>query len=583
MGRGRVTPGITDHAGQELHLDRPGLWVLPGRAAFGYSDGRISERYLEAVLSRATDLSSDSYELEQWIKDWPSEYHLSRQRAQLLRDFVFKRESRVLEVGCGCGAITRFLGETFHEVVAVEGSLARARLARLRTRGQDNVVVVCSPFQEVAFATPFDVVFCVGVLEYASQFVNAADPYDATLEYFSSVLSPDGMLVLAIENQFGAKYWASSREDHTGVMFDGLEGYPRLRQGGRTFGYHELQQRVERHFPHVRFYFPFPDYKMPSCILSEEFLRRVNAGELAGRFRSRDYTGSRHRLFDERHLLLELDRNDMLAFFANAFLIVAAKSPHAATGLRSLGVLYSRKRVPSLATITRFLEDGDGQVRVAKTVASGQEAVEAGPLRLRPNATRWIRGPSLQTQVVGRSKERGVSLDALLAPCRAWLEALRARAHPEDGRLLVDGALLDCNWSNSYIVNGQCVFVDQEWEWREQLGLSVLLIRNAYHLIEELDDLSDVVPPLRGIARRPIITRIARALGVRITTRDFAEFARLEARILQVVFGQGYRKAWLLTWLSLECHWLRVWLRYGKRAIAVARRVSDRIGNRLSA
>jgi len=498
-----------------------------------------------------------------------------------LREFDFGRKRRVLEVGCGCGAITRFLGETFQEVVAVEGSLVRANLTRLRTTDQGNVAVVCAPFQDITFSSPFDIVFCIGVLEYASQFLDAPDPYEAALEYFSKVLTSDGVLVLAIENQFGAKYWASSREDHTGVMFDGLEGYRRVRRSARTFGYHELKKRVERFFPHVQFYFPFPDYKVPSCVLSEELVSRVKAGELVGRFRSRDYGAPRRRLFDERQLLIEIDRNDMLPFFANSFLIVAGKQLHPGIKLRSLGVMYSQKRVGSLETITRFTDDGDGHVRVCKSTASGQEEVEAGPLRLRSSATQWIPGLSLQAQILNRCRERGVTLDTLFTPCRTWVGALRAFATMEDERLLVDGKLLDCNWSNCYIVDGQCVFVDHEWEWHEKVSLGVLLIRNAYSLIDELEDLRDVVSPLSGSARRPVITRIARSLAVVVTSRDFADFSRMQARIAQVVVGESYLKTRLVIWLSLECHWLLVWSRHGKRAADLVRGVFYRIANRL--
>jgi len=364
-------------------------------------------------------------------------------------------------------------------------------------------------------------------------------------------------------------------------MFDGLEGYRRFRRSARTFGYHELKKRIEPFFPHVQFYFPFPDYKVPSCVLSEEFIRRVKAGELVGRFRSPDYAAPSRGLFDERQLLLEIDKNDMLSFFANSFLVVGRKSLNAEVKLKSLGVIYSRQRVRALETITRFVDDADGHVRVVKTAASGQKDVEAGSLRLRSSATEWIHGLSLQTQILGRSKERGVTVDALFAACRPWVEALQAFAHVKGDRLWVGGRLLDCNWSNCYIVKGQCVFIDHEWEWHEDLSLSVLLIRNAYAFLDELEDLNDVVPALRGRARRLIITRIARSLGIRISKRDFVEFSRLQARIAQIIFAQSYLRTRLSTWISLECHWVLLWFRYGTRALARLRHVISRVADRL--
>jgi hypothetical protein len=110
--------------------------------------------------------------------------------------------------------------ETFDDVVSIEGSIRRARLARLRTRDLPGVTIVCAPFQELAFTRKFDVIFCVGVYEYSSSFVDAADPYDAVLRYFSEMLTPNGVVVIAIENQFGLKYFSSATEDHVGVMFE---------------------------------------------------------------------------------------------------------------------------------------------------------------------------------------------------------------------------------------------------------------------------------------------------------------------------------------------------------------------------
>ncbi len=139
------------------------VWTLKEQTEFGYSDGASSEKFLSKVFHKAKDLSTSSAELERYIKDWPSEYHLTRKRAQLLSGFEFDRKLKVLEVGCGCGAITRYLGENFDEVVAVEGNINRARLARQRTRDLDTVSVICAPFQKIQFSQKFDIIFCIGV------------------------------------------------------------------------------------------------------------------------------------------------------------------------------------------------------------------------------------------------------------------------------------------------------------------------------------------------------------------------------------------------------------------------------------
>ena len=103
--------GIEEKLSNKLIREDCGIWRLRDHSSFAYSDGSHAEHYLQSVFERDIDLSSSSPDLKQYIKDWPSEYHLSNKRAQLLAGFDFDPALKVLEVGCGCGAITRHLAE----------------------------------------------------------------------------------------------------------------------------------------------------------------------------------------------------------------------------------------------------------------------------------------------------------------------------------------------------------------------------------------------------------------------------------------------------------------------------------------
>jgi SAM-dependent methyltransferase len=116
---------------------------------FAYSDGIEIEQRLLAIVSSAADRSTFSTELAEAITDWPSEYHLSRMRSNLLRGLGIKQGDTVLEFGCGGGAITRFLGELGAQVTAVEGSLLRARVTAQRCADLPNVTVVADDLLEL--------------------------------------------------------------------------------------------------------------------------------------------------------------------------------------------------------------------------------------------------------------------------------------------------------------------------------------------------------------------------------------------------------------------------------------------------
>src|SRR5215510_581752 len=145
------------------------LWIpASGPAEFSYSDGDAVETRILEVVQGAQDKSLFSQELRDAITDWPSTYHLAAGRANLLRPLAGRLiANKVLEVGAGCGALTRYLGELGADVTAIEGSLRRARIARERTSDLTNVTIICDRVQEFTPHQHYDVILLIGVLEYA--------------------------------------------------------------------------------------------------------------------------------------------------------------------------------------------------------------------------------------------------------------------------------------------------------------------------------------------------------------------------------------------------------------------------------
>src|SRR5690606_12339781 len=135
------------------------VWRRTAQYDFTYNDGDEIEQRLLSALKFCDDVSVLSKELLAHQIDWASEYHLSSDRANLLRPFsdIFK-SANVLELGCGCGAITRYLGESGASVIAVEGSQQRATIAAERCRDLKNVSVILDKIEQIPFSKQFDVV-----------------------------------------------------------------------------------------------------------------------------------------------------------------------------------------------------------------------------------------------------------------------------------------------------------------------------------------------------------------------------------------------------------------------------------------
>jgi SAM-dependent methyltransferase len=185
------------------------------------------------IQRKCREDATDPYsaDLQKHIQDWPSRYHLSYRRTNLLEAVksLIRKEWEVLELGAGTGVITVWLGKNCARVDAVEGAFSRARAARLRTRGMKNVRIIVGDIANMAFPQKYHLITLIGVLEYVPYYSSDGDPREACAKFLTGILPylhEDGMLLIALENKLGAKYFSGCREDHNGQLFSGIMDYP---------------------------------------------------------------------------------------------------------------------------------------------------------------------------------------------------------------------------------------------------------------------------------------------------------------------------------------------------------------------
>jgi GT2 family glycosyltransferase/SAM-dependent methyltransferase len=318
---------------------KSGVWRLKEQPRFHYSDSDEVENNINEIITNSDDRSSLSIELEDKIFNWASEYHLSSQRANLFRFLNLKKVESMLELGCGCGANTRFLGESGIHIDAIEGSERRAKISRDRCEDLENVNVICSNFNDLAY--PEDSYGCVsliGVLEYAKKYNEGSkDDEHAVTEILSKAkkaLKDKGLLIISIENRMGLKYWLGASEDHLGRPYAGIYGYPG-NNGIKTYTKREWE-KVLNHigFKSYRFCYPFPDYKLPRLILSDRFLcNEPFAYSLLYRIASRDYDREWHPEPNEFFIWKSLCESGDIESFSNSFFIIASTSTEYLDGL----------------------------------------------------------------------------------------------------------------------------------------------------------------------------------------------------------------------------------------------------------
>jgi SAM-dependent methyltransferase len=345
-----------------------GVYFAADTPSLPYSDGDAQEDRLLQFIRTSTDRSVASAELAAGIVDWPTYYHLSRRRCDLLRPVAELLRGDVLELGAGCGALTRYLGETARSVVAVEGSSRRAEIAAARCSGLSNVSVFRDGFEAFASDRKFDAVVCIGVFEYSPVFLSGSDPFRQMLSLAAGHLTPEGYLIIAIENRLGLKYFAGAPEDHSGIRFQGIEDLYE-RPGPRTIGRREWEKELTAcRLEPAAFLYPFPDYKHPQALLGDAALADLDLDaaqlirHLSAPNQDRDYP----RLMSEELVWPVLARNGIAAEMANSLLIVARqiKAIRRRWSPSSLAYRYDSDRLPGYDKESRIARDSSGRLFV---------------------------------------------------------------------------------------------------------------------------------------------------------------------------------------------------------------------------
>jgi len=514
-------------------------------ASWNYSDSDEVEERIARIVKSASDRSSESRELQDAMTDWPSLYHLSPRRANLLRPFRELLKGSILEIGAGCGPISRFLGETGAEVIAVEGSARRAAIAGARCIDLPNVKVIADDFKLLPRGAKFDVVTLIGVLEYARMFfvTESGDPVDALLQRAREFLRPDGVLIIAIENQLGLKYLAGCREDHVGQRMFGIEDRYRS-DGVVTFGRVELEGRVDRvGLTERQWWFPQPDYKLPICLLSDRILEKDVDADFSSLLS--ENVRHDHQLTDGSTFSLEaawrpVFRNRLLGDLANSFLVICSAQRLPAHNV--LAVHYGVERRLEFKKEVRFEWTGANVVVRRERSHPERSSAEQQSLAMQLADEKFYDGESWHVRLVALMNADGWTSDQWVEWAATWFDAVLRRATIVAGTVLspttqVSGELLDAIPRNLMILpDGNVAFFDQEWVSEQPIELGYLVSRSAY---DSLFSVTGCAQPAAGVTTHmeTLFFQFTRSLKWDLSTTDLERYIEIEAQFQYAAAG----------------------------------------------
>jgi SAM-dependent methyltransferase len=550
--------GVTLHeilASNGYHRDPDaGIWVRPGYASIQYSDGDSVETRIASAISGATDRSLFSPELAGEINDWPSLYHLSATRANILRPFGRElKRADVLEVGAGFGAITRYLGESGANVVALEGTLRRASTARVRTGDLANVEVVSDNFNGFNPGRKFDFVTLIGVLEYANLFMGGENPGLRMLELGRQFLKPDGRLIIAIENQLGLKYFAGALEDHIGQSAYGIEGrYGRTQP--QTYGRRKLIDLIKKAgFAGADVMAPFPDYKFPASIITRSGFEceGFNAAALASESANLDPQYAGHLTFSQELAWPVVVDNSIALDLSNSFLVVAPNSVPREIDPSILAYHYATTRSRKYCKEAEFLRTPEGKIEVHYArVESERLSPDGGNVEFSlPDKCDYVFGTPLSLELTEIIIRDGWSAEELGAFIRKYVLIVASVAN-EDGIVVngddpaarLPGRYFDLIPRNIILrEDGSFEAIDQEWILKGDLTLGVLVFRALRELLNSRLRFGRTAGEFKP-TRTGFVLAAFLAAGFSISEAEVDSYVALEIAVQSDVAGRPMKR-----------------------------------------
>lgn len=509
-----------------LFDDEHKIWYLGTQEFFNYSDGDEAESYIYDIFNNIENYENIEIEVEDKIKNWESLYHLSSQRTKLIAPFIETFENKIiLEIGCGCGALTRYLGINSKLVVAIEGSYRRASITSKRCKDLDNVLVICCNSRDLPEFGLFDTVLLIGVLEYAKKYLGDKGEI-LLLESCRNQIKDSGNVFIAIENKIGVKYLAGANEDHYNQAMIGINRqYPE--KNICTYGKVELIKKIQKAgYNDVLDYYPFPDYKFPNLVISGDLLKKYSnfniVRDMIVQSLNRDPQLEHVKFnFSLESMVENLFDNEIVDNFSNSFLFIASKQiePNKVTGLW----YYSFLRKSKFSKYFKIIENLDNLY-----ILNSYKNIDSIEI-----------GKNYWNSLISVINKKNWSYDDLLNYFLVWYKILCDQVKLDYTCLFnskVSNKYLEALPFNLIINDIDHVFIDLDEEYIEEgcVEIGYLFYRAVFHSLARVSSVEDSCY-IKNVNLHDICSEVIKSFYKNISQTKCDEYLKKEIEILNKI------------------------------------------------
>ncbi len=262
-------------------------------------------------------------------ESYETAYHTSKLRENLINWYPFKKDSSVLALSFGAGALIPYLCRNASSVTVLENDEENCSVIKARCAGLSNIRIIQADFMDYPLDERFDYIIAIDYLAGHLKNPNENNFMERFLYKSQKNLNEGGKLLMALNNAMGLKYLNGAYCDSKDMeLFDSLKQPDFFTKG-------ELEDIFRKSgMCFYKFYYPFPDYAFPRSIYTDESLKSMRFGH-----HYNDYNLDRYSFFDEFKMYRRLQENGIVDRFSNSFFIELSKGSFADNG-----VIYAKNQ-----------------------------------------------------------------------------------------------------------------------------------------------------------------------------------------------------------------------------------------------
>jgi precorrin-6B methylase 2 len=455
--------------------------------------------------------------------DWEERYHLSEERANLLRVLSPLIRGSVLEIGAECGALTRFLGESAANVIAIETDSLCRRAALQRCHDLSNVQVVDVFPEQFLAREKFDCIIVSGGPDRVSNL-------EQLLLAAAQLLKLEGAVILTASNSTALDLLAGTSANETGASVSGLR---------RAFHAAGLQR--------LELLYLYPGWRFPRLIIPAEKFCSDNVQVISGLIENQttEHEQPHLEMLSKRRSWPELIANGAGGALAPAFAIVAYKDTVDCKAIPNevIGAMVNVRRRRCFQKITTVLDTSRGLIVRRKLLHSDADDAAQSDYRQMSADEAYIAGNLLSTDLYRRLDKPGWTFEDLLNWARRYLDFLAS--HVVDSKtspgMLLDPKMVDCTPFNIVVQADStlCAF-DLEWIAPEPPPVEFVFFRGLLYTFLSAGSVAQC-GPVPTLVIVEIVRDLIRGLGHHFEFAEIEDCWEREKALQAAVVGPGSR------------------------------------------